>query len=113
MLKHFKGDSITVKKGESIELPADILGLPIPNIEWTKNDVVIEPTEALLIETEVTGRLNAKTKLSIPAVNRRDRGSYTVTATNNMGTAKHTTYVMVLGELKHATNKRHGALISL
>uniref|UniRef100_A0A8C9ZGA7 Titin n=1 Tax=Sander lucioperca TaxID=283035 RepID=A0A8C9ZGA7_SANLU len=47
-------------------------------------------------KTEVTGRLNAKTKLSIPAVNRRDRGSYTVTATNNMGTAKHTTYVMVL-----------------
>jgi len=101
MLKHFKGDCITVKKGDPIEIPADILGLPIPKIEWTKDDVLIEePTETLLLETEVTGRMNAKSTLSIPTANRRDRGSYTVTASNNMGSAKHTITVMVLGELK-------------
>lgn len=101
MLKQFKGDTITVKKGESIEIPADVLGLPIPKIEWSKDDVVIEkPTETLLMETNVTGRMNCKTMLSIPAANRRDRGSYTVAASNNMGSAKHTVYVMVLGELK-------------
>lgn len=107
MLKQFKGDSITVKKGEPIDIPADVLGLPIPKVEWTKDDVVIEPTETLLIETEVTGRLNCKTMLSIPAANRRDRGSYTVSASNNMGSAKHTIYVMVLGELQsqNATKK--------
>lgn len=101
MLKQFKGDTITVKKGESIEIPADVLGLPIPKVEWSKDDVVIEkPTETLLMETNVTGRMNCKTVLSIPAANRRDRGSYTVAASNNMGSASHTVYVMVLGELK-------------
>lgn len=101
MLKHFKGDSIVVKKGEAIEIPADVLGLPIPKIEWSKDDVIIEkPTDSLLMETQVTGRMNCRTKLSIPSVNRRDRGNYTVSASNNMGSAKHTISVMVLGELK-------------
>lgn len=105
MLKHFKGDSIVVKKGDTIEIPADVLGLPIPKIEWSKDDVIIgKPTESLLMETEVTGRMNCKTKLSIPSVNRRDRGSYTVSASNNMGSAKHIISVMVLGELKHTDN---------
>lgn len=101
MLKHFKGDSTVVKKGDSIEIPADVLGLPIPKIEWSKDDVIIgKPTESLLMETEETGRMNCKTKLSIPSANRRDRGNYTVTASNNMGSAKHTISVMVLGEFK-------------
>lgn len=101
MLKQFKGDTITVKKGTPIEIPADILGLPIPKVEWSKDDVVIEePTETLLMETVETGRMNCKSTLSIPAANRRDRGSYTVTASNNMGSAKHTISVMVLGETK-------------
>lgn len=104
MLKIFKGDSITVRKGEPIEIPADVLGLPIPKVEWSKDDVVIEePTDTLLMETVVTGRLNCKTTLSIPAANRKDRGSYTVTASNNMGSAKHTTFVMVLGEFRYMT----------
>lgn len=100
MLKHFKGDAITVRKGEPIEIPADVLGLPIPKVEWSKDDVVMEtPTETLLMETEETGRMNCKTKLSIPAANRNDRGVYTVLASNNMGSAKHSITVMVLGEL--------------
>lgn len=107
MLKHFKGDSIVVKKGDAIDLPADVLGLPIPKIEWSKDDVIIQkPTESLLMETETTGRMNCKTKLSIPSANRRDRGNYTVTASNNMGSAKHTISVMVLGELGRPPGQR-------
>lgn len=92
-----------MKKGDAIEIPADVLGLPIPKIEWSKDDVIIQkPTESLLMETETTGRMNCTTKLSVPSANRRDRGNYTVTASNNMGCAKHTVSVMVLGELKQA-----------
>lgn len=108
LLKHFKADTIIVRKNEPVEIPANVIGLPIPKIEWSKDDVVIEQsTETLLIDTEVTGRMNAKTTLSIPAVNRRDRGSYTVTASNNMGSAKHTVFVMVLGELTHCTQTQN------
>lgn len=109
MLKHFKGDTITVKKGEPIDIPADVLGLPTPKVEWSKDDVVIDkPTETLLMETEVTGRMNCKTALSIPAANRRDSGCYTVSASNNMGSAKHTVTVMVLGESEHVTTALKG-----
>ena len=105
MLKHFKGDSITVKRGEPIEIPADVLGLPIPKIEWSKDEVLItKPSETLLMETEVTSRMNCKTTLSIPSASRTDRGSYTVSASNNMGSAQHTIFVLVLGEFKHASD---------
>lgn len=111
MLKHFEHDSISVKKGEPIEMPAHVLGLPIPKIEWSKDDIMIpKPTETLLIDTEVTGRLNCKTTLTIPSAIRSDRGTYVVTATNNAGSAKHTIYVMVLGEWKHTTQKHTNKL---
>lgn len=106
MQTQFKGDSITVKKGEPIEIPADVLGLPIPKVEWSKDDVVIDkPTETLLMETVETGRMNCRTTLLIPSANRRDRGSYTVSASNNMGSAKHTMFVMVLG--KSTCSRKH------
>lgn len=98
MRTKFKGDSVTVKKGDPVEIPADIIGLPIPKIEWTKDDVVITSTEAMPIDSKVTGRLTATTCLTIVAANRRDRGFYIVTASNNMGSAKHTIEVLVLGE---------------
>ena len=100
MLKIFKGDSITVRKGDLIEIPADVIGLPIPKVEWFKDDVLIaEASESLLMETVETGRMNCKTCVSMPSANRRDKGSYTVTASNNMGTCRHTVFVMVLGEI--------------
>ena len=99
MLKVFKGDSITVRKGDLIEIPADVIGLPIPKVEWFKDDVlIVEASESLLMETVETGRMNCNTCVSMPSANRRDKGSYTVTASNNMGTCRHTVFVMVLGE---------------
>ena len=100
MLKVFKGDCITVRKGDPIEIPADVIGLPIPKVEWFKDDVLMEESsESVLMETVETGRMNCKTCVSIPLANRRDKGSYTVTASNNMGSCKHTVFVMVLGEI--------------
>lgn len=100
MLKHFKGDLIQVRKNEPIEMPAEVTGLPMPKIEWLKDDVVIaKPTENLLIETKEIDRVTSHSKLSIPSVTRLDKGTYTVTALNRLGSLSHSITVEVLGKL--------------
>lgn len=102
MLKHFKADTITVRKGHPIEIPAEVTGLPLPKIEWFKDDVLIpEPTpdETLVIETKEVNRQTERTKLTIPAIARKDKGYYTVSANNRLGTASHNVLVQVLGRL--------------
>ncbi|KAJ8352204.1 hypothetical protein SKAU_G00236800 [Synaphobranchus kaupii] len=97
LLKHFKGDAIIVKTGATIEIPAEVVGLPMPTIEWSKDKVVIEkPTEMLLIETEEVHRTKANTKLSIPVTMRQDKGLYTLTASNRLGEAKRIIRVEIL-----------------
>jgi len=100
MLKHFKGDLIRVRKNEPIEMPAEATGLPMPKIEWLKDDVVIDTgSEKLLIETKEIDRVTSHTKLSIPAVTRLDKGTYTVIASNRLGSPSHSITVEVLGKL--------------
>ncbi len=100
MLKHFKSDLIQVRKNEPIEMPAEVTGLPMPTIEWLKDDIVIaKPTENLLIETKEIDRVTSHSKLSIPGVTRLDKGSYTITAVNRLGSLSHSITVEVLGKL--------------
>lgn len=102
MTKHFKGDLIQVRKNEPIEMPAEITGLPMPKVEWFKDDVLFEKsTERVLIETKVIDRLTEHTKLAIPTIARLDKGIYTVTASNRLGTVSHNITVEVLGKLTH------------
>lgn len=99
MLKTFKGDAITVKKGEPIEIPAEVTGLPMPKVEWLKDEVIIvEPTETLLMDTKEINRMQCNTKLSIHAAARLDKGIFTVIASNRLGSASHTIKVKVLGK---------------
>lgn len=101
MMKHFKGDLIRVRKNEPIEIPAEVTGLPLPKVEWLKDDVVIpKSTEKLLMETKEIDRQTEHTKLSIPAIARLDKGTYTVTATNRLGSIGHSVTVEVLGEFR-------------
>ena len=68
-------------------------------MEWFKDEVIIaEPTETLLMETKEVNRMKVDTKLSIPVAARKDKGTYTITASNRLGNASHTITVMVLGE---------------
>lgn len=102
MLKHFRGDLIRVRKNEPIEMPAEVTGLPMPKIEWLKDDVVIDkPTEKLLIETKEIDRVTSHTKLSIPGVTRMEKGTYTVSASNRLGSLSHSITVEVLGKLSY------------
>ena len=54
ILKFFKSNSIIVKKGSAIDIPAEVKGLPLPTFQWMKDDVVIEQpgAEKMTIETE-------------------------------------------------------------
>lgn len=43
-----------MKKGSAIDIPAEVKGLPLPTIQWMKDDVVIEKPdeEKMTMETE-------------------------------------------------------------
>lgn len=54
ILKFFKSNAIIVKKGSAIDIPAEVKGLPLPTLQWLKDDVVIEKPdeEKMTMETE-------------------------------------------------------------
>lgn len=100
-----RGDTIKVKAGEPVNIPADVTGLPMPKIEWTKNEAVIDKTSAALkITKEELSRSDAKTEVIIPKATRDDRGTYTVTASNRLGAAYRNAHVEVYG--MHVTFRR-------
>lgn len=43
-----------MKKGSAVDIPAEVKGLPLPSLQWVKDDVVIEmPVEdKMIMETE-------------------------------------------------------------
>lgn len=101
-LKFFKSDAIIVKKGAAIEIPAEIVGLPLPTFEWTKNGVVIDqPTETMTLESEEINRQTINTKIGIPESVRQDTGMYKLTATNTRGVGQRTIRVDILGKACH------------
>lgn len=98
LLKSFKSNTITVKKGAAIEIPAEIAGLPLPTFEWTKNGVVLEKTtETMTLESEEIDRQTIKTNIAIPETVRQDTGLYKLVATNIHGKGQQTIRVDILG----------------
>lgn len=88
-----------MKAGEPVNIPADVTGLPMPKIEWSKNETVIEkPTDTLKISKEEVSRSEAKTELSIPKAFREDKGTYTITASNRLGSVFRNVHVEVYGK---------------
>jgi hypothetical protein len=99
ILEHFKRDTIIVRKGAAIEIPAEVVGLPMPEVQWSKDDVVIPmATETLLMEFEEVARTKCTTKISIPETIRGDKGDYKLAATNCHGKAHRIIHVEVLGK---------------
>lgn len=54
ILKFFKSNAIIVKKGSAIDIPAEVKGLPLPTLQWMKDDSVIEKSveDKITMETE-------------------------------------------------------------
>lgn len=93
-----RGDTIKVKAGEPVNIPAEVTGLPMPKIEWTKDEVVIEKTTPTLkIEKQDISRSEAKTEVIMPSAQRSDKGTYTITASNRLGSVNRSVNVEVYG----------------
>lgn len=54
ILKFFKSNTITVRKGAAVDIPAEVKALPLATICWTKDQTVIEKpdVEKMTLETE-------------------------------------------------------------
>lgn len=54
IMKYFKSNTITVRKGVAVDIPAQVNGLPLPTIQWMKDDVVIDKPdpERMTLDTE-------------------------------------------------------------
>lgn len=57
ILKFFKSNTITVRKGAAVDIPAEVKALPLATISWTKDETVIEKPdeEKMTLETEEVG----------------------------------------------------------
>lgn len=46
-----------MKKGSCVDIPAEVKGLPLPTLQWLKDDVAIEKPadDRLTLETEEVG----------------------------------------------------------
>lgn len=54
ILKFFKSNTITVRKGAAVDIPAEVKALPLATLRWTKDQTVIEKpdVEKMTMETE-------------------------------------------------------------
>uniref|UniRef100_A0AAR2LAJ2 Titin n=1 Tax=Pygocentrus nattereri TaxID=42514 RepID=A0AAR2LAJ2_PYGNA len=84
-------DVVLVRAGEVFKLDADVAGLPLPSMVWTKDGKDVENTSKLQIKmTDLSTTLVNKDSI------RKDGGEFVLTATNVGGFAKHVFNVKVL-----------------
>uniref|UniRef100_A0AAR2L666 Ig-like domain-containing protein n=1 Tax=Pygocentrus nattereri TaxID=42514 RepID=A0AAR2L666_PYGNA len=84
-------NGVLIKAGETLRIPAYVVGRPIPEVKWTKDDA--EPDkERVVIET--VGKCST---LSIKNALRTDHGKYEITGTNPSGTKSAFIKVDVMG----------------
>lgn len=70
-----------MRTGQLLRIDADVTGEPAPKIVWTRGTQGLRTLSRLTIETE-----EHKTTFTLQKLERDDRGTYTVTATNDSGT---------------------------
>uniref|UniRef100_A0A8C7VRF9 Ig-like domain-containing protein n=1 Tax=Oncorhynchus mykiss TaxID=8022 RepID=A0A8C7VRF9_ONCMY len=85
---------LTVKAGAKIELPADVLGKPVPKVKWTKGDVVLKGDDRVSIDDKP-----GHSVVTISKTTREDTATYIVEAHNSCGRATATIDVNILGTL--------------
>lgn len=85
-------NGVIIKAGEMLRIPAYVIGRPIPEVKWTKDDA--EPDkERVVIET-----VGKNSTLNIKNALRSDHGKYEITGTNSSGTKSAFIRVDVMGK---------------
>lgn len=87
--EYFEG--VSIKAGENIRLKVAITGRPTPKVTWFRDN--IELTKKMVDITTISG----SSTLFIRDADRRNRGLYTVEATNPLGCKKESMKVEVFG----------------
>jgi len=80
--------TISQEAGKTADLECEADGYPSPKVSWRRQDGKLLPNGEETL---------ANTKLSIPNVQRTNKGSYVCTASNGVGTAKERILDLVVG----------------
>ncbi|XP_024868428.1 muscle M-line assembly protein unc-89-like isoform X5 [Temnothorax curvispinosus] len=92
--------NIMARAGQRVKLECEANGDPVPELIWTHDGKLIEESKYHKIETD-----GARTCLIITEAFPKDAGSYTVTASNEIGKATAACTVSVKGRLLHETSE--------
>ena len=88
------GDNVTALPNTSVTVVCSVTGVPRPIISWTKDGQPIVLTHNVLITED--GKL-----LTLRSVEVKDKGLYTCTAKNSIGTDSVDTQIDIKGEPQH------------
>lgn len=83
---------LTVKAGAKIELPADVLGKPVPKVKWTKADLALKTDDRVSIVDKP-----GHSMVTVAKTVREDTATYIIEAVNSSGRAAATVDVNILG----------------
>lgn len=87
---------VTVEVAAHMKLTCTVLANPTPDVIWTKNDhIELQNNDKYKIDFK-----NSMCTLEILATEVSDTGTYTVTASNDLGTASYSAKITVRGESK-------------
>lgn len=84
-------DTITIKRGTTLDVEVPFTGYPVPTVEWTKEDETLRGTR---VKTEMVK--NKLVTLALSKTTRADSGKYTLTLENEVGREKCHVRVNVL-----------------
>jgi len=85
-------DTVTIKRGQALEIEVPFSGYPLPKFEWVANDEVL--CRGSRVKTEMIK--NKLVTLQVSKTHRGDSGKYTLTLENEVGVEKANIRVNVL-----------------
>lgn len=85
-------NGVVIKAGETLRIPAYVVGRPIPEVKWTKDDAEPDKDRVIIESAEKSSTVTIKNAL------RTDHGKYEITGTNTSGTKSAFIKVEVMGK---------------